>query len=509
MTVLAALTRVATSSETSIAALDAPQFFRFELNRCVEGDPMRIPKSLRILGGVAVVAALGAGAFFARERWMPLLLPRTAAAAPAEDESPPVEEPKVLKLSPQARRNMGLVAKPARPQTYWKKVQIPGEIVDRPGRSDRGITSPVVGAVTQIHAFPGDTVKPGDRLFTLRLFSEYLQNTQKELFGATRETELINEELVRLQPLVNTGSIAKSKIIDLKNQLRRQAAEIEAHQQDLLTRGLNPQQIARVADGKFVSTIEVVAPPPIGADEKSADIQPAAFQLAKGDAAELAYEVQDLAAELGQQVQAGQLLSTLANHRLLYVEGHAFKRDAPALENAAQGRWDIAVEFAEDNAEHWPDLEQTFQIRHLANSIDTSSRTFDFFIPLTNQARDYQHDGQTFIVWRFRPGQRVRLHVPIEKMDNVIVLPSEAVVREGPEAYVFRQNGDLFNRIPVQVLHEDRLNIVLANDGSMKPGLYFAQNAAASLNRVLKAQAASGMQPGVHVHADGTVHAAH
>ena len=61
----------------------------------------------------------------------------------------------------------------------------------------------------------------------------------------------------------------------------------------------------------------------------------------------------------------------------------------------------------------------------------------------------------------------------------------------------------------MQVLHEDRLNIVLANDGSMKPGLYFAQNAAASLNRVLKAQAASGMRADVHVHADGTVHASH
>ena len=88
-------------------------------------------------------------------------------------------------------------------------------------------------------------------------------------------------------------------------------------------------------------------------------------------------------------------------------------------------------------------------------------------------------------------------------------MPSEAVVREGPDAFVFRQNGDLFNRISVQVLHEDRLNIVLANDGSIRPGLFFAQNAAASLNRVLKAQASSGVQPGVHVHADGTVHAAH
>jgi len=74
---------------------------------------------------------------------------------------------------------------------------------------------------------------------------------------------------------------------------------------------------------------------------------------------------------------------------------------------------------------------------------------------------------------------------------------------------VFRQNGDLLNRIPVQVLHEDRMNVVLANDGSITPGLYFAQNAAASLNRVLNAQAASGMQPDVHVHADGTVHGSH
>ena len=470
---------------------------------------MRISKSLRILSGVAVVAALGAGAFFTRERWMPRLVPQIAEAASAEGESPPVEEPKVLKLSPQARKNMGLVSKPVRPQTYWKKVQIPGEIVDRPGRSDRGITSPAVGVVTQIHAFPGDTVKPGDRLFTLRLFSEYLQNTQKELFGATRETQLIDEQLKRLRPLAETGGIAKSKIIELESQLQRQEAAISAHRQDLLTRGLNLEQIASVAAGKFVVTVEVVAPPPAEANPKTTEIQPAALQLVQGEFAELAYEVQELTAELGQQVQAGQLLSTLANHRSLYVEGHAFKRDAPALEDAAQGSRDIAVEFAEDNAEHWPVLEQAFRIRHLSNSIDTSSRTFDFFIPLTNQSRNYQQDGQTFIVWRFRPGQRVRLHVPVEKLDNVIVLPAEAVVREGAEAYVFRQNGDLFNRIPVQVLHEDRLNIVLANDGSMKPGLYFAQNAAASLNRVLKAQAASGMRADVHVHADGTVHASH
>ena len=74
---------------------------------------------------------------------------------------------------------------------------------------------------------------------------------------------------------------------------------------------------------------------------------------------------------------------------------------------------------------------------------------------------------------------------------------------------MFRQNGDLFKQIPVHVLHEDRRQIVIANDGSITPGSYLAQSAAASLNRVLKAQTASGEQPGLHVHPDGTVHAAH
>jgi cobalt-zinc-cadmium efflux system membrane fusion protein len=470
----------------------------------------------RIWGFLAIIALLGSTAFGTRDRWLPLVTRTTTESAPLQDTPEPNQELLVLTISPQARKNLGLISKPVRLENYSKKIQIPGVIVDQPGRSDRGITSPVAGVVARIHAYPGDTVHPGDRLFTISLFSEYLQKTQKDLFAATAETQLIREQLDRLRPLARTGGIAKSRIIELENNLRRQAALIKAHRQDLSTRGLNPSQLDTVSRGQFVTSIDVVAPPPPAGQpdrttrttpksqpDKQPDKQPASR------ASLLVYEVQDLSAELGHQVRAGELLSTLANHMALYIEGHAFKREAPALETVAQNGWEITVEFAEDDPRHWPALEQTFQIRHLANSIDTASRTFDFFIPLTNQSRTYQQQDLTFIVWRFRPGQRVRLHVPVEQMKNVLVLPTAAVVREGPEAYVFLQNGDLFNRIPVQVLHEDRLNIVLANDGSLPAGLFIAQNSAASLNRVLKAQSASGKSPDVHVHADGTVHSAH
>ena len=474
---------------------------------------MNVKQTKGWVGGVIVVLAVGAAVMF-RDRWSGLMSPRGDATnhpTAEADEPAAAETPKFLELGEQARENLELVAKPAKLQDYWRTVLIPGEIADRPGISDRGVTSPAVGVITEVHAFPGDTIHAGQKLFTLRLFSEYLQNTQSELFKATRESELVKEQISRLDAIAKSGAISEARVIELNNQLRRQNALIQAYRQDLLTRGLAPEQIDQVTEGQFVTTIDVLAPPAMSAPATAASVNspPAKFQLVSMQDSSLAYEVQELAVDLGQQVQAGQLLATLSNHQSLFVVGHAFKQEAPFLEQAAQDRRAITVEFAEDDQKHWPASNQTLSIRHLANSIDLESRTFDFFIPLENQSRGYEQDGVTFLVWRFRPGQRARLHVPVEELKNVFVLPAAAVVREGPEAFVFRQNGDLFDRRSVHVLHEDRLSTVIANDGSVKPGMYLAQNAAASLNRVLKAQAASGEQPGVHVHADGTVHAAH
>ncbi|MBL8820454.1 MAG: hypothetical protein JNL58_30805 [Planctomyces sp.] len=444
-----------------------------------------------------------------RKSWSHLVWQKNAPPAAAASTSPPVQEAKTLRMTEQARRNLGIQSKPWKPQSYWRVIEVPGEIVDRPGVSDRGVTSPAVGVVTEIHAFPGDTVKPGDRLFTLRLFSEYLQNTQSELFKATREVELIAEQRKRLEALAKSGGVPESRLIELDNQLRRQTVLIQSDQQDLLSRGLTPDQIRSVAEGTFISTIDVFAPTPIVQNQQPVSNDVAAPQQFDTLGESLAFEVQELNVQLGQQVQAGQLLSTLANHRELLIEGHAFKREASFLARAAENRWPVHCAFAEDDQIDWPTFDQTLEIRHLANSINPESRTFNFFIPLRNQSRAYDKDSQMFIVWRFRPGQRVRIQVPVEELKDVLILPSAAVVREGPEAFVFQQNGDLFNRLPVHVLYEDRLHTVLANDGSVKAGFYLAQSAAASLNRVLKAQAASGIRADVHVHADGTVHAAH
>jgi len=91
------------------------------------------------------------------------------------------------------------------------------------------------------------------------------------------------------------------------------------------------------------------------------------------------------------------------------------------------------------------------------------------------------------------PVEKLVVRAPDGKTEILpFVLPAGAVVREGPEAFVFIQSGDTFVRKPVRVLHADRSEIVVANDGSVTEAEFVVRNQAAAINRALKAQAAGG-----------------
>jgi hypothetical protein len=209
--------------------------------------------------------------------------------------------------------------------------------------------------------------------------------------------------------------------------------------------------------------------------------------------------------ELGQQVEAGQLLCLLANHQSLAIEGRAFRDETPLLEQSVKEGWPVEVDFQENAASGWPDLRQEFFIRHLANTIDPVNRTFAFLIPIENESRVVEDGERTQMLWRFRPGQKLRLLVRVQKLENVFVLPSDAVVQDGVDYFVFTQNVNTFIRKPVRVISQDRRQAVLANDSSLVPGSYVVQNGAAQLNRMAKSDN-SGAPKGYHIHADGSLH---
>jgi hypothetical protein len=335
-------------------------------------------------------------------------------------------------------------------------------------------------------------------LFTIRLLSESLHQTQSDLFKATQDIKLTQAQLKRLESA--GGAVAEVRIIEVQNQITRSEAAVKAYRRHLHDRGLTPEQIDRVAHGNFISEIAILVP------AYSSDVAPITH-VKKNSAGTIAptFEVQELKVELGQQVQAGQTLCLLANHQMLAVEGRAFRDETPFLERTVKEGWPVDIDFQEDPKAGWAPLNQVFRIRYLANTIDPVKRTFAFLIPLDNQSKVVEEESRTQLLWRFRPGQKVRVLVRVEKLDNVFVLPAEAVARDGAEAFVFSQNVNTFERTSIRVVARDRQHTVVANDGSFVPGTFLVQNAAAQLSRMAKSQSSS-VPKGYHVHADGSLH---
>ena len=250
---------------------------------------------------------------------------------------------------------------------------IPGVVVDRPGESDRGVTSRVTGIVAEILAKPGDTVMPGATLFRLELVSEVLQTTQIELAKSATDLALattsaiasrISSSLAPHRPPTSTGS--KTRWI---------ASPIFSdHAPATSSLWLRGRAGGRGRGGR-------------GGDG-SHDLR------ARSDSAGTLYEVKDLKVRLGDQVQAGQALCTLADHRRLYVEGWAFKTEAKSLAVAADKQVKIEVEFADESPGDWKPY-PALVIHHLANTVDPVNRTFPFYLSLDNQAQSIVRDGKT------------------------------------------------------------------------------------------------------------------
>ncbi len=427
----------------------------------------------------------GAGGLFTFDLWKAHVWEALGLETASEPEPPhDHSHAETVRLSPQARANLGLRIEPLKLSNYWRTLQMPGAIIDRPGESDRGVPAPVAGVVIQLFARQGDQVRPGDPLLVLRLTSEALQNSQTELLKLTKELEINKAEIARYSS-PDLKAINPGRLIELEYQRRRLEAGIYAQRQDLAARGLSPEQIEQVAAGQFLREMIVPAPG-----------QPS---LAEPPV----YDVEELRVKLGDQVQAGDTLCILADHRLLYVEGRALAQEIGLLEEVARERRLVRVEMLTGPTSGQEKSFVELPIHFIANKLDAQSHSLRFYLLLPNvplndsEAKTIPTAGTTavrngpvpHVLWRYRPGQQVRLFVPVEEFRDKFVLPAAAVIREGSEAYVFRANGDLLERRRVHVLYQDRITAVLEPETSeVSIGNYVAANAAAALNRALKAQ---------------------
>ena len=197
----------------------------------------------------------------------------------------------------------------------------------------------------------------------------------------------------------------------------------------------------------------------------------------------------------GEAISAGQALGTLVNYSELFIEGMAFEQDIVQLSRASKNGWAVTALIDETDG----DVQRVsgLEIAYLDTEIDPSSRTLKFYVRLPNEVvnENTGPDGTRFVNWKFRPGQRLQVRVPVETWEQQIVLPVDAVSREGAEYFVFQENGDHFDRLPVHVKYRDQFSVVIANDGQLFPGDIVAMRGAHQMQMALKNKAGGGVDP--------------
>lgn len=438
---------------------------------------------------VAALAVVGIGAALTGPQWWPgvawWLRQRadmgTADLHPADEHAGHDHAAGVLdsiELSPAARKSIRLEVGKVTLGPYQRTISVPGIIVEQPGRTTSHVTAPLTGVVSQMLATRGEAVRPGQRLFELRLTDEDVVQSQANLLHTIEEIDVIDREIARLDDVTREGGVKRKDLLDRQYEKQKKQATLRAQRQALLLHGLSEEQIAQIEQShKLLRTFSIFAP------EAVPTTPPTVFHL------------QQIKVELGQSIEVGATLAVLTNLAELLVEGDAYERDVQAISAAAREGRKLAVRADRGAAES--EVVRELPILYVDSQVDPASRTFHFYARLPNTIiSDVQPPGGArYIDWRFKPGQRLQVQVPVETWPDRIVLPVDAVAQDGVENFVFQENGKKFDRRPVHVEYRDETRVVIANDGAVFPGDTLAMTNAQQLLIAIKNKAGGAPDP--------------
>jgi len=404
------------------------------------------------------------------------------APSHAEPEAPGSSDANSLELSEQAKKNIGLRLATVAVQDFHRTVTVPATVINRPGRTEIVVSAPMTGIVTRIYPIRGEAVRPGDPLFDLRLTHEDLVEKQAALLRALEKLDVVEREIARLEQVTASGAVAGKRLLERQYDRGKIEAAIRAERQALRLHGLSDEQIETIVEGRrLLESLSIAAPPVL---ECPSCAQHEGF-----------LQVTQLAVRPGEHVAVGTALGVLTDHCELLVEGKAFEQDAEALNQAANEGIPVAalIEGNGSGRHEVPGL----KILYVENEVEMESRALKFYVRLPNELVRNQTtpDGHRFIGWRYKPGQRVELLVPVERWENQIVLPVEAVVREGADYFAYQRIGSRFRRRPVHVEYRDQRWAVIETDGTLFPGDVVAAEGAYQIHLALKNKAGGGPDP--------------
>jgi RND family efflux transporter MFP subunit len=312
----------------------------------------------------------------------------------------------VLRLSPEAAKNIGLRVEPVGRHVVEEVVELEGT-VDVPPDRRAAVSSQLAGTLHRIHVEPGQVVRAGDVLGAVASLEWH--NLQLDLLRADLDSRL-QKDAVRRVRAAGAG-LPGRQLQEAENLHQAALNRREALIQKLEAIGLTAGQVEQLLrDKQLVEVVPVRAP-----------IGGTVIQFNK---------------VLGQTVKAGEPLFEVHDLARVWVQGYLFERDVARV-HAGQS---VRVRLVAD-----PHFLAAGVVARSARTFGALDRTLSMWVELQKApARPLPYN------------LLARLTVTLGRPRPVLAVPAEALVQDGLRSSVFvRKPDETFERRPVETGRAD------------------------------------------------------
>jgi RND family efflux transporter MFP subunit len=313
--------------------------------------------------------------------------------------------PGVLRLSPEASRNIGLKIEPLQHRMIDSVLEVNGA-VDLPPDKRAIASSRLSGTLSTILVDRGQAVRAGQLI--AKIVSLELQDQQLELIKAHLEAQLLEETVTRLK---TSAAISARQILEVESQLAAARNRRESLRRNLLAVGLTSDVIDRIpTDREFRIALPILAP-----------CDGFVVQFDK---------------VLGQSIKAGEPLFAIHDISKAMIQGFVSERDLAHVRIDQKARVRLVAD---------PTSVIEGRVVRSSRVFEIDSRTLSVWIePTSIVARPLRH------------GQLATITLVRASSESLLAVPHSAIVAEGTRSFVFVRNADgILERKPIQPGRED------------------------------------------------------
>lgn len=170
------------------------------------------------------------------------------------------------------------------------------------------------------------------------------------------------------------------------------------------------------------------------------------------------FDVHHIETKRGAHVSSGDVLLVLNNPRNLYLKVEPVGGEAAdVLKTVRERQPCTATPLVAGSG---PDLEG-LNVAYVTS--DEIAQGTIAFVEIRNEplATNPDEGGRKHRSWQLRPGLKYTIHLAVDRLEKVFVLPSEAVAEDGAETVVFVQDGGTFRSVPVELAYRNHEHAVV------------------------------------------------